>query len=114
MRTKIPLIIIDPATGEAIEGAEVQISFLDGGSSPTVYSSPDPAINDDIPQPLVTDASGRIVGWLERGSYEAAISPPSSPTYYDHFDSSPARDGSIDPGWLSFDPATQQELGDAV
>lgn len=56
---------------------------------------------EEYSNPAVTDASGRIVMWVERGAYICYIGGPGITTYTLPMDAVPAGDGEVDSGWLS-------------
>lgn len=66
----IPLEVIDQ-TGNAVTGAQVNITLRVGSSVATVYTSESGSAT--LTQPLLTDSNGRVNGWLLPGKYIAAI-----------------------------------------
>jgi hypothetical protein len=55
----------------ALGSASVQVNVRDGGAA-TVYAGPTGTTT--LPNPLTTDADGRIEGWVEEGSYDLVVS----------------------------------------
>jgi hypothetical protein len=97
-RVEIPLVILDHESGLVTEGASVTIkSRVTNGVVP-VYAG-ETELNE-ITQPLVSDESGRVQGWLPRGAYVAEITPPGKTMYPEPMDLVPAADGSFDPAWV--------------
>lgn len=111
-RTAIPVIVLDDVTGAFVQNAQVSITYRDT-SAAIVYQAE--TGGSTRTQPLLTDAQGRVDGWLDRGSYTITIVVPSRPTRTEYFDSSPGGDGSIDGVWISAGAVTGPKLAaDAV
>jgi hypothetical protein len=112
MRTKIPLIILNPANGNAEAGAEVAILTRADQLPADVH---DAEVGGAVmTQPLISDFSGRVAGWVERGAYTAIITPETRPQYPEHFDSTPGSDSSIDTAWLGFVPISAAAVAAAI
>jgi hypothetical protein len=71
MRQEIPLVILG-ADGRPYAGASVYVRTSPGGADATVYQARTGGATS--PNPLTSDAQGRVTGWLERGDYAATIS----------------------------------------
>lgn len=109
MRVKIPLKVLNP--NDSSPEAEASVEIYDRDSPDTlavIYADPDSG--DTLNQPLLTDASGRVPGWIERGGYNCLITPLSIPQYPDYFDAAPASDGSIDVDWIPNSSISQDKL----
>ena len=98
-RTEIPIVVIDPATGNAVSGASVSVVSRSTGTAATVYSAETGATT--VTNPRTTDANGRLTGWVERGAYRLDISGSGLTSYSKNWDSAPAADASVDNPWLS-------------
>lgn len=106
MRTEIPIVVLD-GSGNALPGASVMVTIRGGGGA-TVYASETGATT--LANPLLTDAGGRVSGWLDRGAYDATITAPGLATYHEYFDSTPASDGAVDTAWLADSVVTAQKI----
>lgn len=69
-RGLIPYIVVK-TNGDPAVGASAQINIRGGGSA-TVYTTEGGATTTG--NPVSTDAEGRIVGWLDEGSYDITVS----------------------------------------
>lgn len=96
MRTEVPIVVQD-AAGNALAGASVMLNVRGGGAA-AVYAGESGATT--LTLPLVSDAAGRVSGWVDRGAYDATVSAAGMATYHEYFDSAPASDGAVDAGWL--------------
>lgn len=112
MRTKIPLVIINPANGNADADAEVSIVTRADQIAAVVHDSE--VGGAPLDQPLLSDFSGRVAGWVDRGAYTALITPVGRPQYPEHFESAPASDSSIDSAWLGVTPVSAAQVTAAV
>lgn len=92
VRQEIPTVVLAP-NGDAISGATIYVNVR-GGTQATVYADETSATT--LSQPLTTDASGRITGWLSRGQYEVQINAAGYPSRVEALDVVPAGDGSVD------------------
>lgn len=109
-RTEIPLIVLDPATGNAVVGASVAVKDRVTGNSSTVYAAETGATT--VTNPRTTDAYGRVAGWIERGSYQFDISGTGLVSYTEYYESSPGGDGTIDTNWITSSAVTTAKLAD--
>ncbi len=109
-RTEIPLIVLDPATGNAVVGASVAVKDRVTGSPSTVYAAETGATT--VTNPRTTDAYGRVAGWIERGSYQFDISGTGLVSYTEYYESSPGGDGTIDTNWITSGAVTTAKLAD--
>ena len=92
-------IEVKTAAGDAIYGANVTITTRPGAATATLYAletGPTTASN-----PLVTDASGRVSSWVDRGAYTATVSGSGITTYAVPFDAVPGSNASVDATWLA-------------
>jgi peptidoglycan/xylan/chitin deacetylase (PgdA/CDA1 family) len=76
--------VVQDITGQIIGGASVQVNVRGGGAA-TVYSAETGGVT--LANPLLTDANGRIEGWLEEGSYDLVVSH-SGVSYTQRFEAS--------------------------
>lgn len=111
MRGEIPLVVLDAlgpggSTRFAV-GASVTINVRGGGQAP-VYSAQ--SAGAVLPQPLTTDASGRVEGWVDRGSYDAVIASPTTGTLVVPFEIVPAGAGAADTSWIADRAVTLPKL----
>lgn len=111
-RTEIPLIVLDPATGNAVVGASVTVRDRITGASSTVYAAETGATT--VTNPRTTDAYGRVAGWIERGSYQFDISGTGLVSYTEYYESSPGGDGTIDTNWIASSAVTPQKSAQSV
>ena len=98
-RTEIPIVVIDPATGNAVSGASVTVVNRATSSNATIYAGETGATT--AANPRTTDANGRLTGWVERGPYRLDITGGSLTPYSKNWDSAPAANSSVDNPWLS-------------
>jgi hypothetical protein len=70
-------------TGEAVRNATVQVNLRNGAAA-TVYA--DEVSGATISNPLTTDVSGRIEGWVNEGSYDLVVSAPGLTSYTQKFE----------------------------
>src|SRR3954470_4367699 len=97
-RIEIPIVVLNPiAPYNPVAGATVSVLKRSGGAA-TVYVDESGATTRL--QPLITDAQGRVQGWVDRQSYECQITIPGRPVYSEYLDAGAASDGSIDTAWL--------------
>ena len=82
-RAEIPFTVNLAATGEAVNGASVQVNVRGGGAA-TVYAAE--TGSGTLGNPLATTPEGRIEGWLEEGSYSLVVSGGAIPTYTQHIE----------------------------
>lgn len=104
-RTEIPIVVIDPATGNAVTSASVTVVNRATSANATIYAGETGATS--VANPRVTDSNGRLTGWVERGGYRLDITGSGLTAYSKNWDSAPAADSSIDALWLgTVTPAT--------
>jgi len=113
-RTLLPIIVLDPATGNAISGATVTVTYRDTGSAASVYASESGGSN--LGNTLTTNSNGRVgARWVERGAYNLVVSGTGITTYTEAFDAAPAGDGTVDSSWIGSSAVDTAELaGGAV
>lgn len=110
-RTEVPLVVLDPVTGDYVAGASV--TFFDRASAPiTVYVAE--TGGSVKTQPVLTDVVGRVSAWVDRSAYKVSISVVGHPTRIEFIDSSPAGDGAIDTAWLANSSVTSAKIADAT
>lgn len=107
-RTELPIVVLDPTTALPVTGASCVILDRSTGSSAQVF--PDETNATPISQPILTDTSGRLTGWVNRGRYQIQITISGRPSYSEFWDSSPAQDGGIDTAWLADSVITAPKL----
>lgn len=100
---------VQTSRGSGVSGASVQITDALTGSAVTVYASRTGSTT--VVNPVTTDSSGRIEGWLPTGSYNLAvtgsgISPYTQP--YEAISGSPAITTDTDAATVTFDLATDK------
>lgn len=79
-------VFFNPGAGAALVaavGASVQVNARDGAAA-TVYQAATGAAT--FSNPLTSDSSGRIEGWLDEGSYDLVVSGPGFSTYTQRFE----------------------------
>src|SRR3954470_811028 len=64
---------------QQVSGASVQVNVRATGSPATVYAGETGGTT--VSNPLVTDANGRVNGWVDEGSYVLAISGSGITSY---------------------------------
>lgn len=100
-RVELPIVVLNNASPyNPVSGASAVVVNRVGGAQASVFSDSG-ATNTLITQPLTTDSSGRLTGWVNRGAYEVQITIPGKTAYAEEFDASPAADGGIDTAWLA-------------
>lgn len=105
-RVEIPTVVLDPATGSAIAGASVELRNRTTGNLSTVYLAETGSTT--VTNPRVTDAYGRVNGWVERGPYQLEVSGSGLTTYIEYLDAVPASQGTS----VSATAPTQAATGD--
>lgn len=98
MRCRNPLIVLG-SDGRPLAGAKVHTTIRSSGSDASVYANETGGTAGT--NPATTDAQGRVVQWLDRGAYTSTITAEGMEPYAEPWDSAPAADGAVDPGWLS-------------
>lgn len=78
-RSEIPFIVQE-VDGDAVEAASVQINVR-GGGNPAATIFADETGGAELSNPVATDDTGRIPGWLEEGSYRITVSGTGITTY---------------------------------
>lgn len=96
-RTEIPIVVLDPATGNALSGASVAVALRSTGAAATIYAAETGGAT--VANPRTTDTYGRLTGWVERGAYTLTVTGSTLTTYVKNWDSAPAADSTIDPAW---------------
>lgn len=69
-------VLLDPATGEAVENVEWEVYKADGVTSATIYGSKSGA--DILPTTNTTSSNGVISFWVAPGFYQISIVDPST------------------------------------
>lgn len=82
-RVEIPFIVITSA-GAPVVGANAQVNVRAGGAPATVFAAETGP--STLTNPLVTDALGRIEGWVDENSYSIVVSGGSITTYTQQFE----------------------------
>ena len=109
MRVEIPVVVLNPVSPyNPVEDA--QVSMVDRLTSLAAVVYTTSSSGTVRTQPLLTDASGRVDGWVDRGSYELEVSIPGRPVYTDYFEASPGGDSSIDTAWIEDGSITTAKL----
>lgn len=99
-RTEIPLVALNTTTGAPVASAQVAITYRATGSTAPWYASESGGTPNNTP--ATTDAAGRLTNvWVDRGSYNLAVTGPGITSYTEPYDSSPGSDNSIDTAWLA-------------
>lgn len=111
MRTEIPVVVLG-SDGRPLAGASVTIKTRPGGATAIVYQADTGAATS--PNPLTSDAQGRVNGWLERGAYDAQIVASGLPPWTEPIDAAPAGDGGIDGLWLPDGVVATRSLADGA
>src|SRR4051812_1169580 len=76
------LVTVDKIVSSNLQpasGASVQVSVRSTGSPSTVYAAETGGTT--VSNPLVTDANGRVNGWVDEGSYILGISGSGITSY---------------------------------
>jgi hypothetical protein len=98
-RVEVPITVLNSSTGLPVNGAAVAITHRSTGNPATWYSAETGGTSSTAS--VVTDANGRLSAWVERGSYNLAVTGTGITPYTEAWDAVPASDGSIDSPWLS-------------
>lgn len=113
MRVELPIVVLNPVSPyNPVSGAQVVVINQETGFATTVYTTS--SSSAEVAQPILTDVSGRIDGWVERGAYAIEVTIPGRPTYTEYFEASPAKDGSVDTDWLENSSVTTSKLDNAA
>lgn len=69
---------VQNTVGDAQVGLSVTITIAGTANQAVIYQ--DETTGTTIAQPLVTDASGYIPGWIDEGAYDMSVGAPISTT----------------------------------
>jgi hypothetical protein len=83
-RGQIPFVVID-TSGNAVVGANVTLTNRVTATPATVWADETTTANQ-LGNPVLTDAKGRVPGWLDEGAYSASISGAGITTYSTNFE----------------------------
>lgn len=109
MRVELPIVVLGP-DGRPAAGATVQVRLRADASDATIYQA---AVGGAVyANPLVSDAQGRVTGWVERGAYDCTVDTDGLDPYVESFDATPAGDGGIDEDWLGDGQVRFRHLAD--
>lgn len=114
-RTAIPIVVLDSTTNPPtlVAGAAVVVQNRIDATPATVFAAE--IGGGTRTQPLSTDLSGRVDGWLNRGAFIITITIPGRDPYSINHDSAPASDGGIDTVWIVNGGVTSAKIAtDAV
>lgn len=106
-RASIPIVVLNSPLG-IVAGASVSI-YRRGSNVPTAIYAAETG-SATLQNPVTTDARGRAVGWLERGSYRAVITAQGMEDQTEYFESTPGGDGSIDSAWYGTQSVKKDDL----
>ena len=98
-RVEVPVVVINSSTGLPVNGAAVAVSHRSTGTPATWYSAETGGTSSTAA--LITDANGRVTGWVERGAYNLAVSGTGITNYTEAWDAAPAGDATVDSIWVS-------------
>lgn len=113
-RIEIPIVVLDNASPTSpVSGATAVVKNRIGGTAAVVYADSG-ATNNVVTQPMSTDASGRLSGWLNRGAYEFQITVPGHSAYSEFIDVAPGTDGAVDSAWLADGSVTGAKVSSAI
>lgn len=113
-RAEIPIIVLSNETPTSpVTGATAVVKNRIGGTEATVFSDSG-ATNNTITQPLSSDSTGALTGWLPRGAYEIEITVPGKTPFTEHLDVAPAADGGVDSAWLAGEAVTGAKVASAI
>lgn len=113
MRVELPIVVLNPVSPyNPVSGAQVVVINQETGFATTVYTTS--SSSAEVAQPILTDVSGRIDGWVERGAYAIEVTIPGRPTYTEYFEASPAKDGSVDTDWLENSSVTTSKINNGA
>lgn len=98
-RVEIPVVVTDPTTGHAIQGATVQINKRSDGTAATVFA--DETSGTTVPNPLTSDSTGNVLGWVARGAYNIVVTASGYAPRTVAWDAVPGADGGIDTAALA-------------
>lgn len=111
-RTEIPLLLLNPDTGEFLPGAEIRVFNRSDSSAATIWQTE--TNNVALTQPILTDAQGRVDGWLDRGSYRIEITATGFPVTNENYDSAPGSNSAIDSNWLGNASIVNSKIADGA
>jgi hypothetical protein len=104
-------------TLDVVQGAEIVVTNRDTEDPVPVYDSEDEelATVPMAPEEMVTNSRGRFEGWVNRGLLAVEVTyNGGAQTYVEHFDAVPAKDGSVDSGWLADDAVDTDNIADGA
>lgn len=108
LRVELPIVVLDPETSAPVSNA--QVSFVDretGGAADVWTTETSGSLRT---QPILTDSSGRLNGWVQRGAYTVVVTIPGRPPYTDYYEASPASAGAVDSDWIASDAITSAKI----
>lgn len=104
-------------TLDVVQGAEIVVTDRDTTDPVPVYDSEDEILvtTPMAPEEMVTNSRGRFEGWVDRGLLAVEVTyNGGAQTYVEHFDAVPAKDGSVDSGWLADDAVDTANIADGA
>jgi hypothetical protein len=103
-------------TLDVVQGAVVVVTDRDTELAVPVYTSEDELVTTQYaPEEMVTNSRGRFEGWVNRGLLAIEVTyNEGAQTYVEHFDAVPAKDGSVDSGWLADDAVDTANIADGA
>lgn len=108
LRVELPIVVLDPETSAPVSNAQVSLVDRETGGAADVWTTE--TSGSLRTQPILTDSSGRLSGWVQRGAYTVVVTIPGRPPYTDYYEASPASAGAIDSDWIASDAITSAKI----
>jgi len=108
LRVEIPIVVLNPETSAPVSNAQVSIIDRETGGAGDVWTTE--TGGSLRAQPIITDSSGRVSGWIQRGAYEVEVTIPGRPSYTDYYEATPAKSASVDSEWIASEAITSNKI----
>jgi hypothetical protein len=87
-RVEVPVTVLNSSTGLPVSGAAVSMTHRVGGGPVTWWTAETGGTNSTLA--AVTDSSGRVNAWVDRGAYNLSITGSGISPYVEAWDAVPS------------------------
>jgi hypothetical protein len=113
-RSEIPIVVLsEESPTSPVAGATAYVKTRATSELVTVFSDSG-ATNTAIAQPLTTNSSGMLTGWLPRGAYKVEITVSGKTPYVENLDIAPGSDGAVEASWIASEAVTGAKIAAAI